>query len=258
MLRAADAVVAISAEDAAALQKLAGAGPGPGLGEDKGRAPGAAALDPVVVPQVVTFTRREEESLPQGGAGPRLCYVGNLTWHPNVQGLDWFLTEVWPLLRRRLPGVALTIAGSGLATGGDGRPLFPSRWQVPGAEVVGFVPDLLPLYRRSLVMIVPILSGSGIRIKLLEALRAGMPVVSTPQGAAGLPLRDGGEALIEGDPEGFAAAVVRLCGDDGLRRRLREAGYRYLSAHHSESAAQGAMRRALGLLPNGTTDEPHT
>jgi glycosyltransferase involved in cell wall biosynthesis len=222
VLPAADAVAAISAEDAAALQALTGA-------------------RPVVVPQVVPFTRTERPFAPM----PRLCYVGTLNWHPNVQGLDWFIAEVWPLLRARLPGISLHIAGSGLPAGRDGAPRVPPAWRVPGVEVLGYVPDLEPLYRSARTMVAPILSGSGVRIKLLEALRAGMPVVTTPQGAAGLPLQDGREAIIAAGPAAFAEGALRLCQDPALGRNLREAGYDYLTRHHSMEAAQAAMRQVL-------------
>jgi glycosyltransferase involved in cell wall biosynthesis len=118
---------------------------------------------------------------------------------------------------------------------------------VPGVETVGFLEDLEPLYARSLGMLAPITGGSGVRMKLLEGFRAGMPVVTTPDGAFGLPLQDGREALIAADPKGFADRVARLANEEALRDQLREAGYRYLEAHHSLAVAQGTMRRALGL-----------
>lgn len=225
VLRGADAVVAISQDDARALALQTGA-------------------VPLCVPQVVDFQRR------QGAAPadpPQLCYVGNLTWHPNVRGLDWFCEAVWPLIHATMPQARLRIAGSGLPTGPDGRPVAPPRWQAPGIEVHGFLPELEPLYAESSAMIAPIFGGSGVRIKLLEALRAGMPTVTTPEGAAGLLLTAGQEVLIESDEGRFAAAALELLRDGELRDRLREAGYRFLERHHTLGAAQAEMRKVLGV-----------
>lgn len=227
VLKEADTVVAISEPDAVALSGLC-----------EGRTP------VIPVPQVVRFTPRQGR--PEG-AGQQLCYVGNLTWHPNVRGLDWFCGEVWPQVRAALPGATLVIAGSGLPLDDRGRLQVPAAWQVEGVTTVGFLADLEPLYAASVGAVAPILDGSGVRIKLLESLRAGMPVVTTSAGAAGLPLQNGREALIEDSAAGFAAAVVRLLREPELQEALREAGYRYLRAHHALEVAQEAMRRALGL-----------
>lgn len=123
----------------------------------------------------------------------------------------------------------------------------PDPWKGPGIETVGFLEDLEPLYGRSLGMLAPITGGSGVRLKLLEGFRAGMPVVTTFDGAFGLPLEDGKEALISSDPEGFAERVERLVKDDALRERLRESGYAYLEEHHSLPIAQRVMKAALGI-----------
>lgn len=231
-----DAVVAISETDAADLRRLV-ARYGPGRG---------AAPRPIhAVPPVVTSGA---PARPDPGV-PRLCYVGSLSWHPNAQGLDWFCTEVWPRVRAELPAAELVIAGSGLRTDAAGRPRVPRAWQAPGIEVRGYVEDLEPLYAGSRAMIAPILGGSGVRIKLLEAFRAGMPVVTTPAGAAGLRVTSGVELLVEpeSEPERFARAVRTLLSDGALRERLRAAGYRYLAANHAPAHADAALRAALGL-----------
>jgi glycosyltransferase involved in cell wall biosynthesis len=223
-LRAVDAVVAISTEDAKRFAAMAG-------------------IAAHVVPVVMTFERKPR---PHPGK-PHFCYVGTLRWKPNVLGLDWFCQEVWPLVRRRLPEATFEIAGVGLKQDASGRLVVPKAWDVPGVRTVGFLEDLEPLYQRSLAMIAPVFGGSGVRLKLLEGFRAGMPVVTTPDGAFGLPLEDGREALIANDPEGFAERVERLANDADLRERLREGGYGYLERCHSLEVAQGVMRQVLGI-----------
>src|SRR3989442_218761 len=113
-------------------------------------------------------------------AARRACYVGPLTWHRNVRGLDWFCGQVWPHVRDLLPTATLEIAGSGLEDGSRAAPLVPSAWRAPGITVLGLVPELGPLYERSALMVAPVLGGFGVRMKLLEAFRNGVPVVPTP------------------------------------------------------------------------------
>lgn len=221
-----DAVVAISKEDAQIFESLAG-------------------VQAHVVPVVMTFDRKPR---PHPGTN-HFCYVGSLRWHPNVAGLDWFCKEVWPKVRARVPDATFEIAGVGLKTDAAGKPVVPDTWKVPGVTTVGFLEDLEPLYARSIGMLAPIAGGSGVRMKLLEGFRAGMPVVTTPDGAFGLPLEDGKEALIASDPDGFAERVERLVRDAPLRDRLREEGYAYLDRRHSLAVAQAVMRGVLGVLP---------
>lgn len=229
-LAAVDAVVAISQLDADALTALT-----------------LRHTGQQVVPQVVPQVVQSAEPRRPPPAELRLGYVGNLTWHPNALGLSWFCAAVWPQLQRALPEVRLSIAGSGLALDAQGRPLVPKGWQRPGIEVLGYVAELETLYPRCLGVIAPILGGSGVRIKLLEAFRAGLPVVTTTAGAAGLPVTGGVEVLIEDEPDRFARAILTLCHDPALQQRLRAAGYAFLRAHHSPQRAAAAMRAALGL-----------
>jgi glycosyltransferase involved in cell wall biosynthesis len=222
-LRSVDAVVAISNEDASRFATLAGI---------------RAHVVPVVMPLMPNARSHVEQ--------PHFCYVGNLRWHPNVAGLDWFCRDVWPLVRRRFPEATLVIAGVGLPTE-HGRPIVPEEWRVPGVETVGYLEDLEPLYVRSLAMLAPVFGGSGVRLKLLEGFRAGMPLITTPDGVSGLPVADGKELLVGATARAFADRVARIVDDRALRARLRAQGYAYLERRHSLAAAQGAMRAALGL-----------
>jgi glycosyltransferase involved in cell wall biosynthesis len=223
-LSAAHEVVAISEEDAKHFFSLAG-------------------VRARVVPMVLPFERRARPR----PLRPNLCYVGNLRWHPNVKGLDWLCREVWPKIRARLPEATLEIAGVGLKVDAAGAVRAPDAWQAPGVTVLGFVEELEPLYQRSLAMLAPVFGGSGVRVKMLEGFRAGMPVVTTPDGAFGLPIEDGAEALVAPDAEGFADRVVRLVNDEPLRQRIREGGYAYLDQHHSLRVGRDVMRQVLGI-----------
>jgi len=196
-----------------------------------------------VIPQVVTYEQTDWTD----NRAPRLVYVGNLGWHPNVEGLDWFCSQVWPLVRAQVPNAELDIAGSGLGKDAAGRPKVPTAWQVPGVRVVGFTQDLERFYQGAVGFLAPILGGSGVRIKVLEAFRGGMPLVTTTAGALGLPIRHGEHAMVADTKEAYAKSVAELCQSSALQRRLRDGGYEYLKMFHSLQAAQGVMRQALGI-----------
>jgi glycosyltransferase involved in cell wall biosynthesis len=221
-LRTANAVIAISDADAAAFQKLAG-------------------IQATVVPTFIEPTGKRVERT----RAPALAYTGLLAWQPNAQGLDWFCRDVWPLVRERMPEATLTIAGPGLRKDASGALIVPPAWSVPGVETVGYVNDLEDLYAKSVAMVAPIIGGSGVRMKLLESMRAGMPTVTTTDGAAGLDVLDGREMLVADAPRAFAERTVNLLSDQGLRERLRSAGYGYLDRHHSLPVARARLEKVL-------------
>lgn len=224
VVRAVDAVGAISESDARGLRDLAG-------------------VDARIVPHVVSIAANVERA-PEAG---RLCYAGKLSWEPNARGVDWFCREVWPIVRQRLPEATLEIAGIGLPQDASGRQIAPPAWQQPGITMLGFRRDIDAVYARSAAMIAPLFGAFGISIKLLEAFRHGIPVVTTPDGAWGLPVENGRELFIESEPAAFAARVVDLATSRASRARLQAAAYSYLERHHALGTAQGAVRELVGL-----------
>jgi glycosyltransferase involved in cell wall biosynthesis len=218
-----DAVVAISGADAAEFKAIAG-------------------VRAHAVPQAVTYTVKT----PSPATPPEVGYVGSLAWRPNALGLDWICREVWPKVRAAAPELTLSIVGSGLPEGPNG-PVVPPLWQVDGVKTLGFVRELGPHEARWSAMVAPVFGGSGVRIKLLESFRAGVPVVTTPDGAAGLDLEDGRELFIAKDPAEFAARVVELARTPALQERLRAGAYAYLERAHAPRVAQAVMRSVLGL-----------
>jgi glycosyltransferase involved in cell wall biosynthesis len=224
VLRSVDAVGAISESDAEGLRALAG-------------------VEPRIVRQLVALAppgAREVDAA-------RLCYAGNLSWEPNVRGVDWFCREVWPIVREGLPDATLELAGAGLPTDARGEQIVPDAWRAPGITMLGFIRDIASVYARSAAMIAPLFGAFGISIKLLDAFRHGIPVVTTPDGAWGLAIEGGREAYIESDPEAFAARVVELATSTASRARLRTAAYAFLEERHGLGAAQTAVRQLLGL-----------
>jgi polysaccharide biosynthesis protein PslH len=219
-----DSVIAISQTDADTFRRMAG-------------------VSAIVVPP---FLEPRAPRVEQTRA-PSLVYVGVLGWQPNVQGLDWFCRDVWPLIRARVPTATLTIAGGGLPRDEHGTPVMPDAWRQGGIRAVGFVADLETVYRDAIGLVAPVIGGSGVRMKLLEAFAAGMPTVTTSDGAAGLALSDGCELLIGDSPEDFAERTVRLLSDGALRETLRQHGSAFLRTNHSAATGRARLMEALGL-----------
>jgi O-antigen biosynthesis protein len=140
---------------------------------------------------------------PAGREPFTLLFLGSFRHLPNVEALQWFLQEVFPRIRKDEPRARLVIVGS------DPPPRHSLR-DSEAIEMIGFVEDVRdPLMRYSL-FVCPILAGSGVRVKLLEAFAAGIPVVSTRMGAEGLADKDGEICALADDPAAFAAHAVRL------------------------------------------------
>lgn len=150
-------------------------------------------------------------------ASNEVLFVGNYLHPPNVEGALWLAREVWPLVRQAQPNARLTLAGR------DPTPAIRAL-AAPDIRVPGAVDDLRALYARAALVAAPIFWGSGVRIKLLEALACGMPVVSTALAAEGIDLRHDQSALFAEQADTFAAAIHRLLNDQQLRSRLGVAG----------------------------------
>jgi glycosyltransferase involved in cell wall biosynthesis len=169
-----------------------------------------------------------------------LLMVGNFTYEPNLRGAAWFVAEVLPRVAAAVPGVRLVLAGH-----------ESERFEPHG---VGYVEDLDQLQREAAVAIVPLLHGSGTRIKALDAFAARLPVVGTTVGLSGLPVEPDVHCLVADDPEAFADAVVRLLSDAALSARLADAA-RSLVERFDLGAVE---REAADLLRAAVADRAPT
>jgi glycosyltransferase involved in cell wall biosynthesis len=137
-----------------------------------------------------------------------LLFLGSLEWRPNLDGVQLLLDRVFPEVRRRVPEARLVLVGR--------NPPDDLRQRVastPGVELHGNVPDVRPYLARCGLLVVPLRIGGGSRLKILEALSAGTPVVSTQIGAEGLHLEPGRHLDVVEDIDGMAGAVVNAIGD---------------------------------------------
>jgi len=149
-----------------------------------------------------------------GGWNGNLVFIGGFGHHPNQEGIDWFLSEVAPLIDwSQYPQTRLKMIGLGW-------PLSYERdFNGLRAQVLGYVDDLSEFAARS-IMIVPIITGSGMRMKILDAAALSVPFVSTTVGAEGLDFADGESCMIGDDAKNFAEALFKLMSDDMLRKTM--------------------------------------
>ncbi len=154
-------------------------------------------------------------------------YLGALDWTANREGVDWFLNHCWPALRMAQPGLTLHIAGRNAPPAWLGR-------RLEGVEFAGEIEDAKAFLSRHRVIILPLLSGSGIRIKLLEALAMAKPVVATSQAAEGIAIEPGRHVLIADTPEAFSEAVLRFIRNPDLAQSCGKEGQKLVSEQYDQ------------------------
>jgi glycosyltransferase involved in cell wall biosynthesis len=147
-----------------------------------------------------------------------IIFTGNLEYHPNIEAVRWFRGAIWPQIRERDPEVECRLAGV------NPHAILERVASDPRIRVLGPVQDAIAAIAAAKLAIVPLLSGSGTRFKILEAWAAARPVVSTSLGAEGLGAKPGEHLLIADTASAFAEAVLRILNDPALALRLGEAG----------------------------------
>lgn len=176
-----------------------------------------------------------------------LMFVGSMDWLPNVDGIEWFVREVLPLIRRQRPDCSLAIVGrtppSSIAALGrrDER-----------VRVTGTVPDIRPLLWRAAVSIVPLRIGGGTRLKIYESMAGRVPVVSTTVGAEGLEVNHTHDIRLADSPEAFAAACSELLANAELSRRQAAAAWDLVAARFSWEHVAECFERILDEAPHFT------
>jgi glycosyltransferase involved in cell wall biosynthesis len=170
-----------------------------------------------------------------------ICFVGNFRHPPNLDGIQWFLAEVFPMLRRTLPGLRLLLAGSDM-------PPYMADLAGSGVEVLGWVEDLAELFGRVRLSVAPLRFGAGFKGKVATSLAHGLPVVGSSISLEGTGLSDGDGVAVADDPPAFAEAVVRLHEDAALWTEQSARGLERVTALYSPEAALEIWRRLLFRL----------
>jgi glycosyltransferase involved in cell wall biosynthesis len=223
------ATLAVSALDRRALEEAAGA-------------PARVSVVPIAIDVAA-------HALLSRPAQPRhILHIGTMFWPPNVDAVQWFVREVYPLIRERRPDALFDVVGarpphsiSALARPGS------------GINVTGYVADPTPYLRRAGAFIVPLRAGSGMRVKILDALAHGLPVVTTAAGCAGIDVEPGRDLLVADTPADFAAAVLRVLGDVRLAGELGTNGRSFVEANHDDRIV---CRRIAGVYEQALRRSP--
>ncbi len=156
----------------------------------------------------------------------KFFHIGSMEWMPNRQGVSWLVNEVWPLVLEKLPEATLHLAGKGLKSDDE---LF----EAEGVINHGEVESALDFMTNHGIMCIPLFSGGGIRVKLLEAMALGIPVVATPIASAGTIFLDGKELFIADKAEIFAERMILLSQNPDARKAMSNNGKMQVNIHYS-------------------------
>jgi GT2 family glycosyltransferase/glycosyltransferase involved in cell wall biosynthesis len=194
----------------------------------------AQLLAAYVPPAKIALISNVHELHPRGPAFERragIMFIGGFNHPPNVDAVEFFLDEVWPLVADQLPGLTVHIAGSKT-------PERISRRASARVVVHGYVPDLTQLYQKVRLSIAPLRYGAGVKGKVNQSMAHGVPVVATSIATEGMFLTDGADVLVADDAVRFAQAVIRAYTDPVLWRKLSDGGVQNIQQHFSFATAE--------------------
>ena len=216
-----DCILPISQQDAEVFRQTGWRGPG------------------FVLPVVIN-AEEYKPNLKVFGKPASFSFIGSLDWGPNIEGLQWFLERVWRFYRNQLKGASFHIAGRN-------GPEWLFGLQDPGVSFYGEVPSAAEFMNQHSVLLVPLLSGSGMRVKIIEGMALGRIVITTSIGLEGIPATDGQQVLIADTPDEFLAKM-KFCREGS--EELVEIGIRAREfvRHHYDRRELG--RRLLQKFKN--------
>jgi sugar transferase (PEP-CTERM/EpsH1 system associated) len=152
--------------------------------------------------------------LPESASDPSILFLGVLSYPPNTDAVQWFVREAWPSILSRIPGAQLHVAGH------SPPPALQHLHGKNGVSIHGYVEDPQTLYSRATLVIAPLRAGGGTRLKILEAMALGRPVVSTSIGCEGLEVISGEHLIVANGAHDFASAVIQALSSSDLRQRI--------------------------------------
>lgn len=159
---------------------------------------------------------------------PIITVIGNMTWYPSISAAERLLTKLWPSILKQIPNAQLRVVGW------SARQTLKNYLNLPQVEILENVPDIQPYFEQASVMVYAPARGSGMKIKILESLAFGIPVVTTSEGAEGLPAKDMVHMGLCDDDAGLIERTVRILTDIQLQEKLRHEGRQLLADHCGE------------------------
>jgi polysaccharide biosynthesis protein PslH len=200
--------------------------------EDKGALQEAAAqsLDATVIP--IAIDTDEVVKVHRSAEADHILHIGTMFWPPNIDGILWFLHEIFPIIRARRPKTSFDLVGA--------KPppeIMAFNRNGSGVNVTGYVVDPTSYYESTGVMIVPLRAGGGMRVKILNALAQGFPIVSTTLGCEGIDVEVGRHLLVADTAESFAEATLGLLENKKLAHELGHNGRQLIQSTYDYRAA---------------------
>jgi polysaccharide biosynthesis protein PslH len=217
-----DGLLAVSAEDQTALEEAAG-----------------QKLNAVVIP--IAVDTDEVVYVQRNANADHILHIGTMYWPPNIDGIKWFVQEVYPLIRAQKPNVQFDVVGA--------RPpleLTALNTQNLGIHVTGYVEDPQPYLQQAGLMVVPLRAGGGMRVKILNALSQGLPIVTTTIGCEGIAVEHDQHVLIADSPQDFAQAVITLLENKLLADELGRKGRALIQSTYDYRVACRKIELAYG------------
>lgn len=204
----ADRVVAMSESDRNTMRELL-----PGLDID-------------IVPNGIDIDHFSNKKVEKAKV-PTILYVGNFTWLQNIEAVDALYSKVWPIIKNSIPNARLWIVGNNMT------PKIKSMDQEKDIEITERIPDIRDAYKRANVLVTPIKGPGGTRLKILEAMASGLPVVTTSVGAEGLNIKDDKQAIIKDNYEVLGEEAVKVLTNKALAQRLGKEGQRFVEENYT-------------------------
>lgn len=166
---------------------------------------------------------------------PSLFHIGALDWAPNQEGLIWFFDKCWPKIHSENPDLKFYLAGR------NAPEWFERHIRLEGVEYLGEINDAYDFINSKAVMIVPLFSGSGMRIKIIEGMALGKPIVTTDIGTEGIPTENGNNILIANDASQFTEAITRLINDRALSDQIGKNAIGFIQEKFDNLSQAGAL-----------------
>ena len=166
---------------------------------------------------------------------PSLFHIGSLDWTPNQEGLIWFLEKCWPQVRKEFPDLKFYIAGRNAPV------WFQRKMGSPNVVFKGEVPDAYDFINSKSIMIAPLFSGSGMRIKIIEGMALGKPIVTTKIGTEGISTTSGKNILVADNEKDFVKAISQLINDHDLFDKIGRNAIEYIHEKFDNLAAASAL-----------------
>ena len=166
---------------------------------------------------------------------PSLFHIGSLDWTPNQEGLIWFLEKCWPLLHKQFPDLKFYVAGR------NSPEWLQKKMELPNIVFVGEVPDAYDFMNSKSIMVAPLFSGSGMRIKIIEGMALGKPIVTTTIGTEGISTTSGDNIVVADSEIDFANAVSQLIADHDFFDKLSRNAIEYIHEKFDNLAAASAL-----------------